>query len=217
MNIEQARFNMIEQQVKPWKVFDQNLLGAMSILPRESFVPEAHRAVAYADTCIPLGYGQVMLTPRELARMVQALELKGDEKLLEIGCGSGYSTALLSKLCKQVYSVDIIAEFVESCRAKMEKFGCKNVKIEEADAAESWITQAPYDAIIVTAAQTELGDSFKRSIKNSGKVVSVIDQQGQPTAALSQLDANGDWVHEYLFPMECPDLINCVRPNSFVF
>ncbi|WP_196139600.1 protein-L-isoaspartate O-methyltransferase [Aliikangiella sp. G2MR2-5] len=216
MNIEKARFNMIEQQVKPWKVFDEKLLGAMATIPREKFVPESYRGLAYADIAIPLGHNQTMLTPRELARMIQAMGLEGDEKVLEIGCGSGYSAAVLSRLCKKVYSVDIIGDFVSSAQQKLRQLAFNNIDIEETDASDGWLAKAPYDAVLITSALPTLSDSFKRCLNNNGRVVSIIGTEGHYAAKVYTL-VDGEWQTETLFPMDAAPMINAEQPNQFVF
>lgn len=217
MNIEKARFNMIEQQVKPWKVFDERLLGAMATVPREKFVPEAHRNLAYADFAIPLGHNQFMLAPREIARMIQALDLTGDEKVLEIGCGSGYASALLSKLARKVFSVDIIADFVKETKKRLKKLAFNNIVIEEVDAADGWLAQAPYDAILITSAIPELTDSLKRSLSDNGRIVAVLGSAGSYMVNACHLDENNQWICEELFPVDAKPMINIEEPNQFVF
>jgi len=217
MNIEQARFNMIEQQVKPWKVFDEKLLGVMSSIPREQFVSAQQRGLCYADVSLPLGQHQAMLAPREIARLIQALELTSNDKVLEIGTGSGYSAALLSKLVKQVFSVDIIAEFVAASQKVHRKLAIENVTIEEGDACDGWMAHAPYDAILITATLPQLSDNFKRNLSKNGRVVCLLEHQGGYMATLAQLDANQQWQYEYLFPVIAEKMINAETTNQFVF
>lgn len=217
MNIEQARFNMIEQQVKPWKVFDENLLGAMSTLPREQFVSNQHRGLSHADIHIPLGHQQSMLAPREIARLIQALELTPEDKVLEIGTGSGYSSALLSKLSKMVFSVDIIADFVKSAQKIHRKLAINNLIVEEGDACDGWMAHAPYDAILITAALPKLANNLKRNLGKNGRVVCLIKNNGVYTATLARLDENDEWQYEYLFPVDATLMINAEITNQFVF
>lgn len=217
MNIEKARFNMIEQQVKPWKVFDENLLGAMATIPREKFVPESHRNLAYADTAIPLGHNQFMLPPRETARLIQALELTGSEKVLDIGCGSGYASALLSRMAKKVYSVDIIADFVEDAKARLNQLAINNVEIEEADAADGWLAKAPYDAILITAAIPELTETLQKSLRGQGRIAAIVGTNGQYSAQIAKLNAEGSLKVETLFPVNATPMINSEQPNLFEF
>lgn len=217
MNIEQARFNMIEQQVKPWKVFDENLLGAMSTLPREQFATNEQRGICYADIHLPLGHHQSMLAPREIARLIQALELKPNDKVLEIGTGSGYSTALLAKLSKQVFSVDIIAEFVESAQKTLRKLAIENAIIEEGDACDGWTAHAPYDAILITSTLPKLSNSLKKNLSKKGLVVCILEHNGGQMATLAQLDEKEQWQYEYLFPIDAEKMINSETTNQFVF
>lgn len=216
MNIEKARFNMIEQQIKPWGVFDTRLLGAMATLPREQFVPEQHRNLAYADTTIPLPHGQAMLAPRELARMIQALKLSGNETVLEIGCGTGYASTILSKLAKSVHCIDVIPDFVKSTQSQIKKLAINNVSIEEVDAADGWITQAPYDAILITSAIPELTESMKSSLSPKGRIASILGNANNHSATLSQIH-KGCWQHETLFPTKTKPMINAKQPSQFVF
>ncbi|TQV73051.1 protein-L-isoaspartate O-methyltransferase [Aliikangiella marina] len=217
MNIEKARFNMIEQQVKPWKVFDERLLGAMATIPREKFVPESHRSVAYADTHIPLGHNQSMLAPREIARMIQALGLTGEEKVLEIGCGSGYSSALLAKLSKKVYSVDIIGDFVSDTRKRLKKLAFSNVEIEEVDAADGWMAQAPYDAIIMTSMLNKWPDSMIKGLTSEGRIVGILGSPENQHVVLGYFDEHSSWQQEELFPVQATPMINAELPNTFEF
>jgi len=217
MDVEQARFNMIEQQVKPWKVFSRKVLGAMSALPREQFVSEEQQGLAYADTQLSLGHQQSMLAPREIARLVQALELNSDDKVLDIGTGSGYSAALLSKLVEQVYSVDIVEDFVKKAQKILKKLAIDNVIVEEGDACDGWMAHAPYDAILITSSLAKLTNNIKRCLAKNGRIVSVLEHKGILMATLSQLDENDEWQHEYLFPVDTAKMINSEITNQFVF
>ncbi|MET1256608.1 protein-L-isoaspartate O-methyltransferase family protein [Aliikangiella maris] len=217
MNIEKARFNMIEQQIKPWKVFDKKLLGAMATIPREQFVPEEHRNLAYADVAIPLGHNQSMLAPRELARMIQALTLEGQEKVLEIGCGHGYASAILGKLAKHVYSVDIISEFVEFSQQKVGALAVENVTFEEFDATEGWLAHAPYDAILITSAMEKLPDVMKKNLSHTGRIAAILGDHLAQNACLCKLTDNKEWDIEILFPVAAQPMINAERANRFIF
>jgi protein-L-isoaspartate(D-aspartate) O-methyltransferase len=217
MNIEHARFNMIEQQVKPWKVFDSRLLGAMSVLPRELFVPQDQQGLCYADIHVQLGHQQFMLAPREIARLIQALNLTEQDKVLDIGTGSGYSSVLMAKLSRQVFSVEIIAEFVEQATKRQKKLAIDNLLIEEGDACDGWLAHAPYDAILITSAMAKLADNIKRSLSKRGRVVCVLEYRGNLMATLCQVDEQGEWQYEYLFPIESNKMINSEVTNQFVF
>ncbi|MCP4992383.1 MAG: protein-L-isoaspartate O-methyltransferase, partial [Gammaproteobacteria bacterium] len=130
---EQARFNMVQQQIRPWNVFDQRVLNVLDELPRDTFVPEKYRGLAYADTEIPLGGGEQMMFPRMEARLLQALDIQPEDKILEIGTGSGYLTACLAKLGKSVISIDINSAMTDQARFQLEAQGIANVELRTGD------------------------------------------------------------------------------------
>ena len=142
MEFEQARFNMVEQQIRPWEVLDQRILDLVLETPREQFVPEAYRNLAFADTQIPLANDQVMMPPREEARLLQALKLAPHEHVLEIGTGSGYVTALLAKACRRVTSIEISQTLHAEAQAKLEAQGIANVKLLVGDGVRGWAEDA---------------------------------------------------------------------------
>ena len=150
MNTEQARFNMIEQQIRPWEVLDPSVLSLLSVVRREAYVPEAQRDLAFADVELPLGYGQSMLAPRVEARILQELAIKNTDKVLEIGTGSGYMAALLAAKAEFVYSVEIVPELVEFARANLKRAGVANVSVDLGDGAHGWPLYAPYDVIVLS-------------------------------------------------------------------
>ena len=144
MNVEQARFNMIEQQIRPWEVLDQGVLDLLQVVKREEFVPPAFRSIAFADTEIPLGHGAVMLAPKIEAKMLQELQIKPSDKVLEIGAGSGYMAALLAAKAEHVFTVEIEPDLAEMARANLKRQGVDNVTVEEGDGARGWAAHAPY-------------------------------------------------------------------------
>ena len=135
MGLEQARFNMIEQQIRPWDVLDQTVLDTIAQIPRELFIEARYQKIAYADTAVPLDHGQVMMHPKIEGRMLQALQLHQTDNVLEVGTGSGYVTALLAKLAHHVYSVDLYEDFTKRAGQKLDKLGIFNVTLETGDAA----------------------------------------------------------------------------------
>ncbi len=151
MDVERARFNMVEQQIRPWEVLDQRVLDLLFRVRREEFVPPQYRTLAFVDMEIPIGHGETMLAPKMEARMLQELALKPADRILEVGTGSGYMTALLASFGAHVYSVDIIAEFTQRAAAKLAAHGISNMTLETGDAARGWDRHAPYDAIVLTA------------------------------------------------------------------
>ena len=138
MNIEQARFNMIEQQIRPWEVLDPTVLDLLFVVKREDFVPEAYRALAFADMEIPIGQGQAMLAPKIEARLLQELGVRKTDKILEIGSGSGYMAALLAARGEHVVTVEINPELADGARRNLERAGVTNVAVETGDGAQGW-------------------------------------------------------------------------------
>lgn len=216
MNIEQARFNMIEQQVRPWKVFNERLLSVMATTPRELFVPE-HAGLAYADVQLDIGLKQVMLAPRQIARMIQALDPAPQDKVLDIGTGRGYSSAILSKLARRVYTVDIHEEFVTSATNTHKLLGLTNIVVEEGDANDGWMAHAPYKGILITSAMPTLHENLKRNLAKNGRIVSILEQNTGYEVTLSTLGSDNEWQHESLFPIEARPLVNSSKRNAFEF
>ena len=154
MNIEQARFNMVEQQVRTWEVLDQAVLDLMERAPRDAFTPQDYRRLAYADICVPLAHGQVMMPPRVEARALQALRLDAADRVLEIGTGSGYFTYLLAALAGHVVSMEIHEDLLQEARRRLEQHSVFNVTLDQGDGARGRAAGAPYDAIAVTVRKT---------------------------------------------------------------
>ena len=165
MDFEKARFNMVEQQIRPWEVLDQQVLDLLFRLQREDFVPEQYRSLAFADMEIPLGHDEKMLPPKLEARMLQELAIKSTDRILEVGTGSGYMTALLASFGNHVYSVDIIPEFTRSAAARLAAHGVGNVTLEIGDAARGWDKHAPYDVIVLTGSVPVLPEAFQKSLR----------------------------------------------------
>ena len=184
MDFEQARFNMVEQQIRPWDVLDQRVLDLLLRVRREDFVPQQYRALAFADMEIPLGHGERMLPPRMEARMLQELVLRPRDKILEVGTGSGYMTALLASLANHVYSVEIIPEFTQTAGTRLSAHGITNVTLETGDAARGWDRHAPYDAIVLTGSVPVLADTFPKSLLPGGRLIAVV---GEPPVMEARL------------------------------
>lgn len=216
MNLENARFNMIEQQIRPWEVLDQHVLDLLSKLPREDFVPERYRKLAYMDTTIPLGNDQVMIPPRVEARILQALNIQADETVLEVGTGSGYVTALLASLGDHVYSVDINAEMTRTAGDKLADHGISNVTLETGDAARGWDAHAPYDVIVVTGSLPLLPANFKQALKVGGRLVAVVGDSPVMEVVLITREGESEWAQETLFETDLPALINAPKPERFI-
>ena len=150
MNLEQARTNMVEQQIRTWEVLDQDVLDLLYVVPREEFVPARHRALAFSDLEIPIGEGEKMWQPKMEARVIQELAIRKTDRVLEAGTGSGYLTALMSHRASHVLSVELKAPLAAFGRANLERHGADNVTLEIGDAARGWPGEAPYDVVVLT-------------------------------------------------------------------
>jgi protein-L-isoaspartate(D-aspartate) O-methyltransferase len=217
MDFERARFNMVEQQIRPWEVLDQRVLDLLFKVRREDFVPASHRTLAFADLEIPIGHGERMLAPRVEARMLQALAIAENDRILEVGTGSGYMTALLASVGGHVYSVDIVPEFTRTAGEKLAAHGIRNVTLETGDAARGWDRHGPYDAIAVTGSVPILPESFKTSLKTGGRLIVVVGEPPVMEALL--ITSVGAGVHNTvaLFETCIAPLRNAVTPERFVF
>lgn len=216
MNIEQARFNMVEQQIRTWDVLDQQVLDLMAEVPREDFVPAAYRNLAFADTCIPLGHGQSMMAPRVEARMLQALQVERDHRILEVGTGSGFVTALLARLGGHVTSVEIIDSLSSSAQAKLDAHGIENVDLYTGDASHGWERAAPYDIIAVTGSLPVPEDSFQNSLAVGGRLFVVVGREPAMRALLITRSSESQWASECLFETVLPPLAGVQEPERFV-
>lgn len=185
-DLEKARFNMIEQQIRPWRVSDERVLEAMFATRREYFVPPAHRALAFSDLEIPLeingiNTNETMLSPKIEARLAQDLQLSATDSVLEIGTGSGFQAALLSRLAQQVTSVEINNHLSGFAGQNLQAAGINNVKVETGDASTGW-GSVEYDAILVTGSVPEVPDSLKYQLRVGGRLVLVVGQAPVMTA-----------------------------------
>ena len=217
MDFEQARFNMVEQQIRPWDVLDQRVLDLLLHVRREDYVPQQYRALAFADMEIPLGHGERMLAPRMEARMLQELALRPSDKVLEVGTGSGYMTALLASLAGHVYSVEIIPEFTQAAVTRLSAHGITNVTLETGDAARGWDRHAPYDAIVLTGSVPVLADAFPKSLQPGGRLIAVVGEPPVMEARLITCAAAGAYCTTGLFETCIAALKNAPQPGKFVF
>jgi protein-L-isoaspartate(D-aspartate) O-methyltransferase len=174
MNIEQARFNMIEQQIRPWNVLDQDVLDLLVVVKREEFVPPACRALAFVDTEIPLPGGEAMFTPKMEARMLQEVMLKKHETVLEIGAGSGYMAALLAHKGRHVTTVEISPELKAMAEANLARAGVTNATVELGNGAAGWDKGAPFDVIVISGALEVLPEAFLKQVKVGGRIAAIV-------------------------------------------
>jgi protein-L-isoaspartate(D-aspartate) O-methyltransferase len=216
MNIELARFNMIEQQIRPWDVLDDRVLHVIADTPREDFVPERYRALAFSDLSVPLDHGEVMLPPKLEGKLLQSLGLLVTDSVLEIGTGSGYLTACLGRLAGQVHSVDIHEDFVEQAGAKLERHGIANVTLEAADAARGW-SKGSFDAIAVTGSLPLLHEGFHTALNPGGRLFVIVGRPPIMQALLITRVGEQEWNQESLFETSVPALINAPQPEAFTF
>jgi protein-L-isoaspartate(D-aspartate) O-methyltransferase len=217
MDLEQARYNMIESQIRTWEVLDQRVLDTLSAVKREEYVPDKYRPLAFVDMEIPLGHGQVMLAPKLEARMLQELTLKGSDRVLEVGTGSGYMTALLAALAEHVYSVEWHADLSEAARARLAEHRVHNVTLEIGDAGRGWSRQAPYDAIVLSGSVPLLAKGFQAALKPHGRLLAVVGTPPVMTARLVTSVSEGVYNDVGLFETCIAPLRNVPQPERFVF
>lgn len=212
-----ARINMIKQQLRTGDVLNEQILDLYDLIPREDFVPELFSQFAYSDMQIPLTHGQRMLTPLEEGKILQGLELHGNETILEIGTGSGFLTAMLSKLCKKVISVDYYSEFTQNAAAKLKKHNCNNVELITGDGCRGWLEKAPYDVVIFTGALEELTQTHRLQVIPGGKLFAIIGKSPVLQAQLYQLSHDEIWTSTILFETDIPALVDQLKRKEFVF
>lgn len=218
-DFESARRKMLDQQIRPWEVTDERVIEAIARTPREDYVPAEYRHLAFADMNIPLGHGQVMMAPKLEGRLLQELAVKPKDKVLEIGTGSGYVTALLAHLAGQgqVYSVEIIPELAQQAQQKLAAHSVRNVQVEIGDAARGWSAHAPYDAILVTGSLPLPPDSLRDQLAPGGRLVVIVGRAPAMEALRIERLERENWKQSSLFETVIPPLINAPEPPRFVF
>lgn len=212
-----ARNNMLKQQIRTANVFDDALLNVIKATPREHFVSTANHALAYADTELAIGFDQVMMRPQIEAQMLQALQLQAMDKVLEIGTGSGYVTALLAKSCLQVYSVDIFPELLEKARAKLAQLTIENVILQEGNGAAGWPAQPTYDVICMTGSLPLLPKNLPQQLKIGGRLFVILGSTPIMEATLITRIGERNWVQEKLFETVLKPLLHARELPKFSF
>jgi protein-L-isoaspartate(D-aspartate) O-methyltransferase len=217
MNIEQARFNMIEQQIRPWNVLDQDVLDALVVVKREQFVPEAHRALSFVDTEIPLPGGAAMFTPKVEARLLQEVALKKHETVLLVGAGSGYLAALLAHKGRSVTAVEMVPALKALAEKNLAAAGVTNVTVEEGNGAEGWSKGAPYDVIVIAGALEVLPEAFLKQVKVGGRVAAILG--AAPVMTVNIITRVTETAYDTVKPFEtmAAPLSGAVRPSQFTF
>lgn len=217
MNIEQARFNMIEQQIRPWDVLDQDVLELLVVVKREAFVPLAYRALAFADSEIPLPCGEHMLAPRVEARILQELAVKKHENVLEIGAGSGYMAALLAHQARHVTTVDIEAELKALAEKNLADYGVTNVDVVQADASQGLDNGQQYDVIVVSGSLPVVPEKLLSQIKVGGRMFAVVGNAPAMTAQIITRTSDVAYETVGVFETLIKPLRNAVAPSHFKF
>ncbi|MEY3220283.1 MAG: hypothetical protein RIT27_1640 [Pseudomonadota bacterium] len=212
-----ARFNMVEQQVRPWEVLHQDVLDLMLELPREIFVNPLHKNIAYADVALPLGQGEVMLMPKLAGRLLQNLSIQPHETALEIGTGSGYLTALLAKSAKQVHSIDRIADFSQQAAARLQQLNLSNATFETADIFKQLPAPKSYDIIVLTGSVETLPRELEEALTIGGRLFVIIGRLPVMQAILINRVSETQWTSEYLFETDVPALVGMKPQDTFVF
>jgi protein-L-isoaspartate(D-aspartate) O-methyltransferase len=217
MNVEQARFNMIEQQIRPWDVLDASVLELLAVIRREDFVPAEHRALAFMDVEIPLHGGQSMLAPRVEARLLQELKIARHEKVLEVGTGSGFMAALLGHKAQRVETMEIDPQLAETAAAKLKRAGLTNVRVHQQDGSKGLANEAPFDAIILSGSVAQVPQALLDQLKIGGRLIAVVG--GEPVMAAQIITRKGE--HEFeartLFETVAPRLVGFAEKAAFAF
>ncbi len=217
MDIEQARYNMIEQQIRTWEVLDQSVLDLLGEIRREDFVPDSYKGLAFADIRIPLANNQTMMMPKEEARVLQSLELDKQDSVLEVGTGSGYLTALLASKAKNVRSIDIYPEFTNACQEKLAKCDISNVVVESADVYQLLDSGQEFDAVVLTASLPKMDERFLHLVKEGGRMFVMIGDSPVMEAGLINKQNSTSWSMEGLFETDLPPLIGALENEPFEF
>jgi protein-L-isoaspartate(D-aspartate) O-methyltransferase len=217
MNFEQARLNMVENQVRPWEVLNGRVLDVISRVHREDFVDPAHRQLAFADLCLPLGHGEVMMKPVVEGRVLQALDLQPSDQVLEIGTGSGFLTACLAGLSAHVTSIDMHADFTMAAAQRLQATGVTNVTLATSEAVAEWQPQGQFDALVVTGAVFEIPPRWLGWLKPGARVLVVRGQSPVQQATLLTHESAGRFREQALFETDLPYLAHAEPPQTFVF
>jgi protein-L-isoaspartate(D-aspartate) O-methyltransferase len=216
MNTDYARLQMVNQQVRGWNVYDEDVLAMLRQLPREDFVPAGFESLAFADTAIPLGHGEHMMTPTQEGRLLQALGLNGSEDVLEIGTGSGFVTACLATLARQVTSVDIYADFVADAGRKLAHAGIDNVALLQMDATRE-LPDGKFDAIAVTGSIQEFDPRLVEALNPHGRLFVIVGDSPAMEAKLIARTDERDWQTRSLFETDIAPLVHGAIARQFSF
>ena len=216
MKVDFARQQMVEQQIRAWDVLDQRVLDVFSDTPREHYVPSEFVELAFADTEIPLGHGEKMMTPTHEGRMLQALKIEPGDRVLEIGTGSGFVTACLAQLGQSVVSVDIHPDFIDDAKHKLDEAGIDNVELVEMDAMHA-LPEGTFDIIAVTGSVEKFDPRFVEALSPGGRLFIVVGKGPAMDAKIITRSAEHDWQSESVFETSLKPLVNGSLPPQFAF
>lgn len=219
MDLNQARFNMIEQQIRPWEVLDPQVLALLSVVHREDFVPAAHKALAFVDMEIPLGKApdQVMLAPRVQARLLQDLAVKKTDKVLDIGTGSGFMAALLGHQAAHVLSLEIDADLAAQAQARLKKAGADNVTVRQADGSQGAAAHGPFDVILINGSVAEVPAALLQQLTVGGRLAAIVGDEPMMRATLITRTGENSWTTTEPWDCNAPRLRGFAEPSRFKF
>ena len=221
MNIEQARFNMIKQQIRPWEVLDENVLSLLNQVRREDFVPDAYRDLAFVDMEIPLreggARGQAMLAPRVEARLLQEAAIQKHEKVLEVGAGSGYLTALIAHFAQRVISLEIEPELARMARANLQRAGIANADVRQIDAAVKPQVDIPFDVIVLGGSLHEAPQVLLSQVRIGGRLIGILGDEPMMRATVLTRTSETSWASVTPWDTVVPRLVNFPQPSTFRF
>lgn len=219
MNIEQARTNMIEQQLRPWGILDQTILDILSYVPREKFVPSEWTSLAFADLAIPIGHGQAMMKPGVEAHLLQALDIQPDDLCLEVGTGTGFITACMAQLGREVDSLDIYDDFIRDATRRLKHLNIRNANLSLGNILTDWRKSSTpqYDVIAVTASLPQLLPELEQQLVIGGRLFAVVGKRNPMQAWLITREGQDEFERRPLFETELPSLVGATPAPVFEF
>ena len=217
MNIEQARFNMVEQQIRTWEVLDPDVLELLFMVRREEFVPPEHRSIAFADLEVPLGHGESMMQPKVEARIVQELALQPHETVYEVGTGSGYLTALMARRARHVTSAEVYADFQARAADNLRAAGISNATLLAGDSARAPLAESAFDVIVLTGSTPILPQAFLDRLSPGGRLFAIVGDPPVMKAVIVRQPVPGSFQHAELFETVVKPLVNAAEPSRFRF
>ncbi len=212
-----AQFNMLQKQLREQFMLSESILASMANIPRHDFVPDSYKSIAYADLTIPLDHDEFMMTPNEEARMLAALNILPSDKILEIGTGSGYVTALLATLGHSVISLDIHEDFIKAANKKLKNHKLDNIKFIQQNGVSAYEQAKPYDVICITGGLHRLNYSLLNQVRKGGRIFAILGEYPSMTATLFHQDMKGNWQQQSLFETQIKYLKNIPAPSAFHF